>query len=486
MTSFIAYHLDNLSFLLASMARHQAMTSLLGLVVIAGLSAYCRKKPASVLFVIWTVFLVWLVATALLKPAMVVPNWLSVHLPWAAPLADHPCDTPAYNRFSNALHDQSILSWQGLAVLLWALVSGVLVARHWLRRRRYRAVMAQAAPVADARLQDCLARWCRRYGIRRGVRLCSSDAADTAFTLGVLRPQVFLPRRFLRALDAGELDAVLAHELAHVKRLDDLWIRLQALFQSLFFFCPPSWFMSRNTYLWREHSCDALAASFLGAKRYGSALLQVARIQPGRAAGHHHQLALPVGADFLHSRIRNLATPRSRASHWFAGAVALLLLLVVSLLTAFRPLQDKVLDLAESERLLAALQPMSPVAGATLSGGYVHGTVSRCMLPLTRAKAHAGMDFSPAADRSVRVVAAGTVESVVHGVGSYMGTILKVRHHGGVTSSYAHLAAASATVGQNLAAGAPVGSVATGANLHFELRYGGRALDTSGWERRLW
>lgn len=88
--------------------------------------------------------------------------------------------------------------------------------------------------MTDVRLQDCVARWRRRCGIRRRVRLCSSDATDAAFTVGLVRPQVFLPRRFLRALEVGELDAVLAHELAHVKRPDDLWICLQALFQSLF------------------------------------------------------------------------------------------------------------------------------------------------------------------------------------------------------------------------------------------------------------
>lgn len=242
--------------------------------------------------------------------------------------------------------------------------------------------------------------------------------------------------------------------------------------------------MSRNTYLWREHSCDALAASFLGARRYGCALLQVARIQPGRRDDHHHQLALPLGANFLQSRIRNLAAPRNKASHWLAGSVALLLLLAVSLLTAFRPLQEKVLNLAESERLLSVLQPVSPLENATLSGGYVHGTVSRCLLPLTRAKAHVGMDLKPAVNRSVGVVAPGTGESVVQGVGSYMGTILKVRQANRMTSSYAHLGAVSVVVGQIVERGTPIGIVAPEANLHFELHYAGRGLDTSGWEKR--
>lgn len=148
--------------------------------------------------------------------------------------------------------------------LLWATGAGLMLLRlggglWWLDRVYLR--QSRPAPAAwEARLRSLG----RRMGIFRPVRLLLSDRAQSPLALGWLRPTVLLPASALLALTPESLEAVLAHELAHLRRSDYLANLLQTLAEALLFFHPAAWWLSRQIREVREHCCDDEAAAILG------------------------------------------------------------------------------------------------------------------------------------------------------------------------------------------------------------------------------
>ncbi|HTV17853.1 MAG TPA: M56 family metallopeptidase, partial [Polyangiaceae bacterium] len=146
------------------------------------------------------------------------------------------------------------LSWAlGSLVMSLRLVVGVVRLRRWVER---------ALPV-PAEWQERLVALARGIGLARSVRLVASAAIDTPLTLGWLRPLVVLPIGVIGSLPAAYVEALLLHELAHVRRLDYLVNVLQTGAEALLFYHPAVHWVSRRLRLEREHCCDDVAIGAL-------------------------------------------------------------------------------------------------------------------------------------------------------------------------------------------------------------------------------
>jgi len=149
----------------------------------------------------------------------------------------------------------------------------------WLRHER-RSSQRRAAPSEQVRL----ARLGRRAGLRQRVPLYWSSRCEVPMVVGARQPRIVIPARLRSALQRGELDAVLLHELAHVRR-GDPWLRLfEALLQALFVPNLALHAIAARIEREREHCCDERALR-LGADRLGYvralAALELSR-QPAR------------------------------------------------------------------------------------------------------------------------------------------------------------------------------------------------------------
>src|SRR3954470_15484509 len=164
----------------------------------------------------------------------------------------------------------------------------------------------------------------RRLGIARAVQLLESAAVPVPAVIGWLRPVILVPASALAGLSPQQLEAVLAHELAHVRRHDYLINLLQAAVETLLFYHPAVWWVSSQMRRERENCCDDLAVAVCGDRLgYARAL---ADLEGQRAAAPRLSLAANGGS--LLDRIRRLVgapAPRSRRS-WAAGLLALALL----------------------------------------------------------------------------------------------------------------------------------------------------------------
>jgi beta-lactamase regulating signal transducer with metallopeptidase domain len=215
-------------------------------------------------------------------------------------------------------------------VLAWALgASGFAVrlaggAAHLRRLRR------TGRPAPD-RWQQRLSAWADALGVERRVALRITDRVDGPAVAGWLKPVVLVPAGLLTGLPPEQVEALLRHELAHVRRHDVLVGWAQAAVETVLFFHPAAWWISARVRRERELCCDDLAVR-AGADRldYARALTAVAE---RRAAGA--PLAAVAASDGpLLARIRRLLAtdaPGTGGPGRLVGALAGLLLLALPL-----------------------------------------------------------------------------------------------------------------------------------------------------------
>lgn len=142
-------------------------------------------------------------------------------------------------------------SWSlGVAALSVWNVGGWLVV---LRLRRL-----GISPLDDS-LQHRFEMLANRLRVSRPVTLTASLLVDVPIVIGWLRPVVLLPASLLSGIPSSQLEAILAHELAHIRRHDYLVNLVQLFTEALFFYHPAVWLISRQIRILREYCCDDLA-----------------------------------------------------------------------------------------------------------------------------------------------------------------------------------------------------------------------------------
>jgi beta-lactamase regulating signal transducer with metallopeptidase domain len=128
-----------------------------------------------------------------------------------------------------------------------------------MQRLRWRR--AKAAPAAWQRRARRLA---ASLGVHPAAPLLASRAVDVPMVIGWIRPVILLPAAALAGLGPAALEAVLVHELEHIRRRDYLVNLLQSLAEVLLFYHPAVWWVSRQVRLEREHCCDDAAVTHCG------------------------------------------------------------------------------------------------------------------------------------------------------------------------------------------------------------------------------
>ena len=128
-----------------------------------------------------------------------------------------------------------------------------------IERERHKRFTAVSGPV----LETCLTLE-RRLGIDRAVRYCQGVRLQSPAVLGWFRPIVMFPVSALTGLSRDQLQSVIAHELAHIKRLDSFVNVFQICVETLLFYHPAVWWLNRRIRAEREHCCDDIAVSICG------------------------------------------------------------------------------------------------------------------------------------------------------------------------------------------------------------------------------
>ncbi|MCA9098098.1 MAG: M56 family metallopeptidase, partial [Planctomycetaceae bacterium] len=144
----------------------------------------------------------------------------------------------------------------------------------------------------------------RRLGLRMRVNLLLSQLVEVPTLIGWLRPVILLPAAAVTGLTPSQLDAILVHELAHIRRHDYLVNLMQSAVETLLFYHPAVWWVSGRLRAERENCCDDLTVEILGDPiNYGRALLM---LEEQRGTGTNPALVLGSQGGSLLGRIERL------------------------------------------------------------------------------------------------------------------------------------------------------------------------------------
>ena len=216
-----------------------------------------------------------------------------------------------------------------IAVLAWLCGVVLLATRLMISWVRVQRMARERARAAASVWSASVTRLSRLLGLRRAVRLLESAAVEVPTVIGWLRPVILLPASTLAGLSPEQIEMLLAHELAHIRRHDFFINLLQALVETLMFYHPAVWWISQRVRVERENCCDDLAVGVCGnVVQYARALT---RLEELRAGVDYAAVAANGGS--LVERIRRLiASPREAtagAPRWAAGAAVLTLIIAV-------------------------------------------------------------------------------------------------------------------------------------------------------------
>ena len=168
---------------------------------------------------------------------------------------------------------------------------------------------------SDAHWNAKLATMATQFGITRAVRLRVVDALASPVTAGWWRPVVLVPASLVSGMPPTLLEALLAHELAHVRRFDYLVNLMQSVIETVLFYHPVVWWLSHRIRAERELIADDIAARQLGEpRRLALALSELERLQ----FSTHHLAQAANGGDLM-SRIKQLVRPETQVLSWKAA-----------------------------------------------------------------------------------------------------------------------------------------------------------------------
>ena len=226
---------------------------------------------------------------------------------------------PSMPRAFSSADVESLFPW---VVSIWLVGVTLLLARYAAAWWRVRGLHQLASQTVCSAWQATGNRIAARLGLDGVIRIVELAHIDVPFVVGCLRPIVVLPISVMSQLNVAQVEAILAHEFAHVRRHDYLVNLLQTLAETLLFYHPAVWWISTRIRDEREHCCDDVALGVCGDPvSYASALTEIESWRIGQVG-----LAPGATSGTLLNRIRRILRVESanqvQASH---GAMAIAL-----------------------------------------------------------------------------------------------------------------------------------------------------------------
>ncbi len=226
------------------------------------------------------------------------------------------------------------ISAAAAASAFYAVPAAILLLITFFALARLMALQARADVLVDGHWLSALARAQRRMGFKHGTALLTSDELASPISWGLMRPVIVLNTRAVEA--SGEAEAIIAHELAHVARMDWVKLLLARVATALFWFNPLVWILAREAHQLREETADdAVLAADIADTDYAQLLVGVARHEcPGLLLGAHGVAPSKGSLARRVARVLDVKSVRGPAARSFAMGVFVGAIIVAAPLAA--------------------------------------------------------------------------------------------------------------------------------------------------------
>ncbi|MCY3667167.1 MAG: M56 family metallopeptidase, partial [Gemmatimonadetes bacterium] len=237
------------------------------------------KSPA-LRHLLWAIVLLKpLIAVAISSPYTLFTPFVPLVEPSQDTLAFSPVEYPTVQvAASPTIATNSVpLTTAGWGAILWIVGTVLLIGRILIGYGIVWCLRSQAQVQSDGPLFDALQQASRTLGCYPKVEVATSPSISSPMALGILRPIIVFPADLVEKLSADKLALILMHELAHVRRWDNLTLLLQRLVSAVLFFHPAVWLCGRMLRREAEQACDDLVVCSTGrSEAYARGLAHVA------------------------------------------------------------------------------------------------------------------------------------------------------------------------------------------------------------------
>ncbi|UCE04707.1 MAG: peptidoglycan DD-metalloendopeptidase family protein [bacterium] len=353
---------------------------------------------------------------------------------------------------------------------------------------RFHRIIKNADPVKNQNILNIAKEWCTQLSIRRPVQIVSSNDYLSPFTVGFLKPIIYLPWMTVETKNDDNLESILAHELCHIQRHDTLWIKIQSLLQVIYFFNPVVWYVNSKISLSRECICDSMVLSRnkISATNYGNGIMTVLKLNLFGAEEIDVLPGFGSQRKKLMYRINNLKGKKMQGKYESLLMFGILFFLgILFLPMAENALDDQANQSIITKQLIAAennititntkpLQNENTGFAMPIKKGRVTALYGNMKDPYEQKIVHHnGIDIAAPKGTKVYAAADGKVEIATYEKGP--GKHILLQHDDGYQTFYSHCDSILVQKDQHVKSGEVIAYVgetgrATGPHLHFEIR----------------
>ncbi|MDA3953696.1 MAG: M56 family metallopeptidase [Bacteroidales bacterium] len=197
-----------------------------------------------------------------------------------------------------------------------------------------------------------------KLNLNRTVKYIESQLVRIPLVLGYLRPVVVIPVQMLSGIPSNQIEAIIAHELAHIRRNDYIFNVLQTIIETVFFFHPAVWYITSQIRKERENCCDDVALTVCeGSLVYAKALISVQELTLNR---HYSAVAFSGRKKHLLNRIKRMIMKQKVKSNFTDKIIAALIILSSVLALSFTYKANMTNSISKSGFIEEIIKPVEP------------------------------------------------------------------------------------------------------------------------------
>lgn len=374
-------------------------------------------------------------------------------------------------------------SFPSLIFLFWGITTLILSGYYYMKNSEYLKLVTVANQVNQKELLQIRDKWLKKLKVKKSVQIITYDKNIPPFSCGIFFPKIFIASTLIQNMPIEKLESIIAHEMAHIKRRDFMWIRIESLVQIVLFFNPIVWYVIRKRNQLRELLTDEMVLSqkILHKNNYIKCLLNLSEFNLLGSYALRWAPGMSEKKSQLKQRILFLRGENQMKKIPIQVLIPTFILLgwFVLPMTGYQSVDFTVnAEPIEIKAIDAKLESPLPNHEITSGWGERRDPLDHKM------KLHKGVDIR--AKRGTDVLAAGTGVVIKakrdYEQGVSYGKYIDIQHADGMLTRYAQLDKIVVEEGQKVRAGTIIGKVgstgrSTGPHLHFELRKDGKAVN---------